>query len=129
VKGIFFLDHHAENDAHTATEYELYYRKARGEKHPDEGKPIGVCRMDKERHNDLFCMSEILYSNPNGAPEDEVAMLCIGDGTGIMMEWERPISMLCHLAILLVHLCDVRILSIITPHSAQKLPASSGWHG
>jgi hypothetical protein len=40
-------------------------------------------------------MSDVIYMNPNGAPEDEMAMIGIPGGTGIMMEWERPISMSC----------------------------------
>ena len=51
--------------------------------------------MDKEQKNELYCeYTGILYTNPNGAPEDEVALICFPGGTGIMMEWERPISKL-----------------------------------
>jgi protein arginine N-methyltransferase 2 len=38
-------------------------------------------------------MSNILFTNPPGAPDDEVALVCVPGGDGIMMEWERPISM------------------------------------
>ena len=74
-------------------EYELFYKLERGETHPDEGKPFSVGCVDWTCDNDLFCKSEILFTNPNGAPEDEVALVCHPDGAGIMMEWERPISM------------------------------------
>jgi protein arginine N-methyltransferase 2 len=53
---------------------------------------MNFVRMDKDYPNDLFCMSRILFTNPNGAPEDEVALVTDPDGAGIMMEWERPIS-------------------------------------
>jgi hypothetical protein len=53
--------------------------------HPGIVKPI---------ENQTFCKSLVLYTNPNGAPDDEVAMVCVPSGCGIMMEWERPISAL-----------------------------------
>jgi hypothetical protein len=74
-------------------EYELHYKKTLGEDHPDEGKPFAMLRLDRDYPNDLFCQSLIRFTNPTGAPEDEVALVCIPNGTGIMMEWERPISM------------------------------------
>lgn len=52
-----------------------------------------MIRLDIDKRNELFCKSNILFTNPNGAPEDEVALICVPDGSGIMMEWERPISM------------------------------------
>jgi hypothetical protein len=52
-----------------------------------------MIRLDMDRRNELFCKSMILFTNPNDAPEDEVALVCDPGGDGIMMEWERPISM------------------------------------
>jgi hypothetical protein len=51
-------------------------------------------RLNKDRENRDFCSSMVVeYTKPPGAPSDEVAMVCgLFDGTGIMMEWERPIS-------------------------------------
>jgi hypothetical protein len=68
-------------------EYELFYKLELGESHPDEGKPFAMHRLDKDRNarNELFCKSKILFTNPNGAPEDEVALVCDPSGTGIMM--------------------------------------------
>jgi hypothetical protein len=74
-------------------EYELHYKKTLGEGHPDEGKPFTMLRLDRDYPNDLFCQSHIQFTNPNGASEDEVALVSVPSGTGIMMEWERPISM------------------------------------
>jgi hypothetical protein len=81
------------HDVRVNAEYELFYKIELGGTHPDEGKPFSVQRTDLERRNELFCKSMILFTNPNEAPEDEVAMVCDPSGTGIMMEWERPISM------------------------------------
>ena len=44
------------------------------------------------QHNEVYLKSPILFTNPNGAPDDEVALVTIPGGCGIMMEWERPIS-------------------------------------
>ena len=44
------------------------------------------------QHNVEYLKSRILFTNPDGAPDDEVAMVTIPDGCGVMMEWERPIS-------------------------------------
>lgn len=80
-------------DARTKTEYELHYKKDLGEHNPDEGKPFTLLRLDRDYSNEIFCMSNVLFTNPHGAPDDEVALVCVPDGQGIMMEWERPISM------------------------------------
>jgi len=77
------------------SEYELHYKASQGEDHPDAGKPLRLLRSDQQRENELYCKSQILYTNPNDAPEDEVALVCDPSGNGIMMEWERPISKLC----------------------------------
>lgn len=71
----------------------MHYKLALGDDHPDEGKPFAVLRLDNDFQNELFCMSNILFTNPSEAPEDEVALVCFPEGEGIMMEWERPISM------------------------------------
>ena len=72
-------------------------------------------RVDKPRRNDQFCQSQILFTNPNGAPEDEVALVCIPDGAGIMMEWERPISTFFPPVLLvLVNLICNRMASLLT---------------
>ena len=73
-------------------DYELFYKLECGDSHPDEGKPFSIQRLDEDHRNDMFCQSTILFTNPNEAPEDEVALVCDPCGTGIMMEWERPIS-------------------------------------
>lgn len=75
-------------------EYELHYKVSQGEDHPDAGKPFRLLCLDKQQEKELYCMSHILYTNPNDAPEDEVALVCDPSGDGIMMEWERPISKL-----------------------------------
>jgi hypothetical protein len=77
----------------TPTEYEVYYRSNREEDHPDEGKPFTVLRLDGDRRNEDFCNSYIMYLNPHGTPEDEVALVTEPYAEGVMMEWERPISM------------------------------------
>jgi protein arginine N-methyltransferase 2 len=58
----------------------------------DDIKPMNMARLDAIHKNKLFCNSSVLFTNPVGAPEDEVAMVTAPDGTGVMMEWERPIS-------------------------------------
>ena len=59
----------------------------------------------KQRENELYCYyTNILYTNPNDAPEDEVALVCVPSGTGIMMEWARPISKLSPFLRFQVHL-------------------------
>ena len=78
------------------TEYEVFYKLEFGESHPDEGKPFDMQRLDSHHHNDMndiFCKSTILFINPTETPEDEMALVCNPSGDGIMMEWERPISM------------------------------------
>jgi len=86
-------------------EYELHYKASQGEDHPDAGKPFRLLRLDKQLKNELYCQyTNILYTNPNDAPEDEVALICVPSGTGIMMEWERPISKLCPFLQFEVHL-------------------------
>ena len=102
-------------------EYELFYKLERGETHPDEGKPFSVGCVDWTCDNDLFCKSEILFTNPNGAPEDEVALVCNPDGAGIMMEWERPISMSTPL-VLANTLCDrvVLLLTVIISYIVRE---------
>lgn len=87
-------------------EYELHYKKDLGEENPDDGKPFRLIRLDliNDTNNQLFCKSHILYSNPNGAPDDEVAMISNPSGDGIMMEWERPISVFF---LPFSHLCSV----------------------
>jgi hypothetical protein len=42
--------------------------------------------------NQWFCQSQIAFTTPDGAPNDEVAMVTVPSGCGVMMEWERPIS-------------------------------------
>ena len=92
------------------TEYELYYTPNRNGDHPDNDMPflssalplISSCasdvlrslRLDGDKRNKEFCNSNfIFYLNPPGAPEDEVALVTGLNATGVMMEWERPISM------------------------------------
>ena len=48
-------------------------------------------RLDR-RQNEWFCSSPIAFKTPDRAPDDEVAMVTVPNGCGIMMEWERPIS-------------------------------------
>ena len=51
--------------------------------------------MEQESENKHFCRSSVEFTKPPGAPDGEVARVCAtGDqhGTGVMMEWERPIS-------------------------------------
>jgi hypothetical protein len=78
--------------ADTDTEYELYYKNARGETHDQGGRPLALEGPKDDKLNQLYCMSNVTFMNPNGAPEDEIAMV-FEEGTGVMMEWERPISM------------------------------------
>jgi len=85
-----------------------------GESHPDEGKPFATHRLDKDHRNDIFCQSMILFTNPNEAPEDEVALVCDPCGTGIMMEWERPISMFFPPVLVLVNLICDQMVSLLT---------------
>jgi len=80
-------------------EYKLYYDSDGEEDYPDEGKPFRIARFDGDHKNDDFCRSPVLFTNPNGAPEDEVALVTLPVGEGIMMEWERPISTFVSLTI------------------------------
>lgn len=51
-------------------------------------------RLNGDKRNADFCNSAFVwYLNPRGAPEDEVALVTGFNATGVMMEWERPISM------------------------------------
>jgi hypothetical protein len=68
----------------------VYYGKARGV--DASGKPFELLGLDGDLHNEAYLMDNVTYMNPNGTPENEVAMVC-STGTGVMMEWERPISM------------------------------------
>lgn len=105
-----------DREVHINAEYELFYKLEFGESHPDEGKPFATQRMDENHRNDIFCQSSILFTNPNEAPDDEVALVCEPSGVGIMMEWERPISMSFPPVLVLVNLiCDqmVSLLSIL----------------
>ena len=84
-----------------------------GESHPDEGKPFAMQRLDGNHRNDIFCQSMILFINPNETLEDEVALVCDPSGAGIMMEWERPISMFFPPVLVLVNLiCDQMVSSL-----------------
>jgi hypothetical protein len=79
------------------TEYELHYTSSREGDHPDDDIPFGdiarEVRLDGDKRNKVFCKSFVLYTNPPGAPKDEVALVTGLNATGVMMEWERPISM------------------------------------
>jgi len=73
----------------------VYYKALGGDDHPNNSNPFQKMRMDREGDNKNFCRSSVAYTRPLGAPDDEVAMICATrehHGTGVMMEWERPIS-------------------------------------
>jgi len=74
-------------------EYEIFYKATRPEENPDNEKPFTILRLDIVRKNKAFCASQVLFTNPDGAPEDEIAMVTVPGGEGIMMEWERPIML------------------------------------
>jgi hypothetical protein len=119
------------------SEYELHYKVNREEDHPDHGKPFTLLRLDKHYDNDRFCKSWIQYTNPHGAPEDEEALITLPDGTGVMMEWERPISMfflycsstLSRLPIPLaprIAIYSARVLLTSCYYSARNCPSPPG---
>ena len=66
-------------------EYELFYKLEFGESHLDEGKPFSI--QDTPQ-----CKSMILFTNPNDAPEDEVALFCDPSGGWHNDGWEWLIT-------------------------------------
>ncbi|KIM35895.1 hypothetical protein M413DRAFT_14278 [Hebeloma cylindrosporum] len=73
-------------------EYEFYSKPIQEEGHQDTAEPAVMIRFDGDRKNKLFCKrADILYTIPHGAPDDELALIYLPNGAGIMMEWERPI--------------------------------------
>ena len=72
-------------------EYERYYKPIDTE---DLSKLfwLKTVGLITPQHNEDYLKSQILFTNPDGAPDDEVAMVTLPDGCGVMMEWERPIS-------------------------------------
>ena len=73
-------------------EYERYYKPMDTQEDLSKLSWLKSVGLVTSQHNEAYLKSRILFTNPDGAPDDEVAMVTIPDGCGVMMEWERPIS-------------------------------------
>jgi protein arginine N-methyltransferase 2 len=74
------------------SEYEKYYRPPVDIQHLKKLYQLRSVGDIADHQNEAFCKSPILFTNPPGAPDDEVALITLPEGCGVMTEWERPIS-------------------------------------
>lgn len=74
----------------TVSEYEWWYKEKKS--------PVNTYYLSGDIKNQAFNMANesylsrpVVYAKPRPHDEDHIAMLS-PDGTGVMMEWERPLS-------------------------------------